>query len=75
MPIDERPAADSVVVPRLLTVAEVADVLGVCCESVRRAIWRVQRRSVRIGRAVRVRVVDLSYFDDVTGPRPRRVAG
>lgn len=51
-------------VPRLLSVVEVADVLGTCTETVYRRIWRGELRSVRVGRAVRVRVDDLRAYLD-----------
>lgn len=54
-------------VPRLLNIAEAADVLNVCAETVRRAIWRGQLRSIRIGRAVRVRVEDLRAYVNSLG--------
>jgi len=53
-------------VPKLMTVAEVADALGTCTETARRLIWRGQLRSTRVGRAVRVRVEDLrAYLESV----------
>jgi excisionase family DNA binding protein len=66
MPVDTNMAS----VPRLLTVHEAADVLGVCTETVRRAIWRGDLVSTRIGRSVRVRVDDLRlYLDSRRGVR------
>jgi len=43
----------------LLTIAQAADLLAVCEFTVRRLIWRGDLRSVRIGRALRVRRDDL----------------
>lgn len=58
MPVEMTSAS----VPRLLTVHEAADVLNVCAETVRRAIWRGELCSVRIGRSVRVSVDDLRSY-------------
>lgn len=46
----------------LLTVAQAAKTLAVCDFSVRRLIWAGTLRSVRIGRALRVRSDDLQQF-------------
>jgi excisionase family DNA binding protein len=54
--------ATTEVVPRLMTVPEVADALGTCAETVRRRIWRGELRSTRVGRSVRVRVDDLRAY-------------
>ncbi len=61
------PALNAESVPRLLTVVEVADVLGVCTETVYRAIWNKKLRSVRLGRAVRVRVDHLRSYVESHG--------
>ncbi len=49
---------------RLLKVPEVAERLAIVPFQVRRLIWRGQLRSVRIGRAVRVRAEDVAAFID-----------
>lgn len=53
----------------LLTVSDAATALSVSDFTVRRAIWRGDLRSVRIGRVVRVRYDDLSAFVDANTER------
>jgi excisionase family DNA binding protein len=44
----------TIALPRLLTVDEVADALGICARTVRRLIARGELATHRLGRAVRV---------------------
>jgi len=48
----------------LVTVAQAAKLLACSDFTVRRAIWRGDLRSVRLGRALRVRADDLDAFID-----------
>jgi excisionase family DNA binding protein len=52
---------------RLLTVADVAEILRLSVRTVRRLIAEDQLPIVRIGRAVRVRGEDLRSFLDTSG--------
>jgi excisionase family DNA binding protein len=61
-------------VDRLLTVAEVAELLRLSVRSVRRLIAEKQLRVVRVGRSVRVRPEDLKSFLDTSGQERSRDA-
>ncbi len=49
---------------RLLRVREIAEVLGIHPQSVRRMVWRGILPSVRVGHSVRVRAGDVQNFLD-----------
>ena len=49
-------------VGRLMTVAEVAEMLGTCNATVYRAVWRGQLVATRIGRSTRIAVSDLRSY-------------
>ncbi len=58
--------------PRLLTIAEVADLLGVHHETVYRAVWEERLRAVKIGRVLRI-TVD-AYRDYVASSAYRKLS-
>jgi excisionase family DNA binding protein len=67
----------AVSLPRLWTIAEVAEALNTCSETIRRAIWDGKLPAVRIGRAVRlepaaVRAYIASLPTNANLGRPRR---
>jgi excisionase family DNA binding protein len=73
MTTEQRSVTDDIV-PKLLSVAEVAEILGMHHETVYRAVWDGKLRSVRIGRCLRVKVSDLRhYMDSLPDGLPRRV--